>query len=73
MSVAAANIARGCALLGDHMLPAAGTCPFRLRSLLAFAVGMVWPTLESMKAIESKGVGDDTQVCRRGWAAVPAG
>ncbi|PSC68790.1 receptor expression-enhancing 5-like isoform X1 isoform B [Micractinium conductrix] len=32
-----------------------------LTRLLAFAVGMVWPTLESMKAIESKGVGDDTQ------------
>ncbi|KAL4440003.1 hypothetical protein ABPG75_003004 [Micractinium tetrahymenae] len=32
-----------------------------LTRLLAFAVGMVFPTLESMRAIESKQLDDDTQ------------
>lgn len=45
--------------------------PARLRlcSMLAFGVGMVFPTFESFKAIESKQLGDDTQV---GWRPTSA-
>ena len=37
--------------------------------MLAFGVGMVFPTFESFKAIESKQLGDDTQV---GWRPTSA-
>lgn len=51
------------------LMPPVPTLPLppgpRLCSLLAFGVGMLFPTLESFKAIESKQLGDDTQVPAR--------
>jgi len=41
--------------------------------MLAFFVGMVFPTFESFKAIESKNPGDDTQVPAHPLARMSAG
>ena len=58
----------------SHHLSACPALPARCR-LAALAVGMVFPVLESFRAIESKGEDDDKQWCAvvkaGGWVPLP--